>query len=412
MRPTTWSISRFRSARTEIAGTAICIRVAGDPRVAQPSIIRQCIKWLREMPEGPVRVGRQESHAALAQRHEDVDGSADPSLQALYRGRARARGRGLCRRRAAARANSASIWSPTAPTSPIAARSARRASSHLAGPGRDEQRAISWPTWCRSSAPWTCRVRRDRPLTMSETLLRTRHRELRKFTAENEAKAQEILKKYPPSDASRVASCPAPLAQAQHGGWLPRRCLDYVAGYLGMPKIRVYEVASLLLTCTIPNPPAANTGAGLHDNTPAWLRGSDDIVQGLQGRARHECRREHRRTGASSCASSSVSAACCNAPMMWIDDHYYEDLTTPEAQSRSSSILKGRDAQARPVNPIAAARSLSFGRRAHTPCCLRDEGIADAERQGPHLHQSLWRPALVTWMRPESAATGIGDQGA
>ena len=87
-------------------------------------IMRQC---LEQMPEGPVRVRGPEGDAAAARRDEALDGGADPPLQALHRGRARAgRARSTPRSRAA-RASSASTWSPTAPTSPSAARSARRA---------------------------------------------------------------------------------------------------------------------------------------------------------------------------------------------------------------------------------------------------------------------------------------------
>ena len=66
--------------------------------------------------------------AADARRDEALDGSADPSLQALYRGLSRAGRRDLHRGGKRRRASSASIWSPTAPTGPIAARSARPAS--------------------------------------------------------------------------------------------------------------------------------------------------------------------------------------------------------------------------------------------------------------------------------------------
>ena len=78
---------------------------------------------------GPGPGAGPEGDAAAARRDEALDGGADPPLQALHRGRARAgRARSTPRSRAP-RASSASTWSPTAPTGPGAARSARRATS-------------------------------------------------------------------------------------------------------------------------------------------------------------------------------------------------------------------------------------------------------------------------------------------
>ena len=89
-----------------------------------------------------------------ARRDEAFDGSADPSLQALYRGLPRAAGRDLYAPSKRRRASSASISSPTAPTGPIAARSARR-DSPISQAMDFLARATCWRIRWRSSAPWT-----------------------------------------------------------------------------------------------------------------------------------------------------------------------------------------------------------------------------------------------------------------
>ena len=118
-------------------------------------IMKQCCELLKSAEgQGPRRRREQEGRAAEARRDEALDGSADPSLQALYRGLPRAGRRGLCRASKRRRGSSASIWSPTAPTSLIAARSARPVS-------RTSQRwtsstaATCWRTSRPFSAPST-----------------------------------------------------------------------------------------------------------------------------------------------------------------------------------------------------------------------------------------------------------------
>ena len=80
-----------------------------------------------------------------------------------------------------------------------------------------------------------------------------------------------IVAKYP---EGRQASAVLPLlhlAQEQHGGWLPRAALDYVADYLGMPRIRVYEVATFYdMYNTVPT--GSGPGPGVHDHPLLALR--------------------------------------------------------------------------------------------------------------------------------------------
>ena len=116
---------RFRGPGRRATATATtAISSACAEMRESVKIIRQC---LEQDEAGPGEGAGPQIHAADARRDEALDGSADPSLQALYRGLSRAGGRHLHGGRRRRRASSACIWSPTAPTGRIAARSARPA---------------------------------------------------------------------------------------------------------------------------------------------------------------------------------------------------------------------------------------------------------------------------------------------
>jgi NADH-quinone oxidoreductase subunit E len=158
------------------------------------------------------------------------------------------------------------------------------------------------------------------------------------FTPENDAKARAIIGKYPPG---RQASAVLPLltiAQEQCGAWLSQPALDYVADYLGMPPIRVYEVASFYDMFN--TGPVGRVQIRVCTTTPCWLCGSDEVVRACQdvlgikvGESTPDMRfflREFECLG-----------ACANAPMMWIDDDYYEDLTYDSARAIVEALRRG-----------------------------------------------------------------------
>jgi NADH-quinone oxidoreductase E subunit len=162
------------------------------------------------------------------------------------------------------------------------------------------------------------------------------------FTPENDSKARAIIGKYPPG---RQASAVLPLltiAQEQCGAWLPQPALDYVADYLGMPPIRVYEVASFYDMFN--TEPVGRVQVRVCTTTPCWLCGSDDVVRACQdvlgirmGESTPDMRfflREFECLG-----------ACANAPMMWIDDDYYEDLTYDSARAIIEALRRGERLQ-------------------------------------------------------------------
>ena len=158
------------------------------------------------------------------------------------------------------------------------------------------------------------------------------------FNAEYEARAQTIVARYPEGRQQSAVIPLLDLAQRQAGGWLPTEVIEYVASYLGMPKIRVLEVASFYSMFNLE--PVGKNFVQLCRTTPCWLRGSDDLraaAQEVTG-----CRLgETSPDGLFTVVEVECLGACCNAPMVQINDDYYEDLTAENFKSVLESLKRG-----------------------------------------------------------------------
>ena len=156
------------------------------------------------------------------------------------------------------------------------------------------------------------------------------------FTEQNKAWLQREIAKYPDG---RQASVVVPLlwqAQKQNDYWLPRAAIEKVADILGMPYIRVLEIATFYTMFNLE--PVGKFYVQLCGTTPCMLRGSDEIVKVLQRRVGPQ--RKVTADGLFSWAEVECLGACCNAPMVQINDDYYEDLT-PERMTQILDALKG-----------------------------------------------------------------------
>jgi len=156
------------------------------------------------------------------------------------------------------------------------------------------------------------------------------------FSLDNLARAQKIITKYP---EGRQASAVLPLldlAQRQTGNWLPRAAMDYVADMLSMPRIRVYEVATFYTMFNLQ--PVGEHFIQICTTTPCWLRGSQQIVKTCRDKLGID---PNETTGDGKFTVTEVEClgACVNAPMVQINDDYYEDLT-PEIMAGICDDLK------------------------------------------------------------------------
>jgi NADH-quinone oxidoreductase E subunit len=158
------------------------------------------------------------------------------------------------------------------------------------------------------------------------------------FTEDRLEQAKAIIAKYPPL---RQASAVLPLlhlAQEQHGGWLPRAALDYVAELLGMARIRVYEVASFYdMYNTIPT---GRIQVRVCTTTPCWLCGSDDVVAACREALGVDIG-ETTPDGRFFLREFECLGACANAPVLWVDDDFYEDLDGPKTKAIIEALKRG-----------------------------------------------------------------------
>jgi NADH-quinone oxidoreductase E subunit len=159
------------------------------------------------------------------------------------------------------------------------------------------------------------------------------------FTPETKAAADKIVAKYPPG---RQASAVIPLldlAQRQAGGWLPRAAMDHVAKVLGMAPMRVYEVATFYTMFNLQ--PVGRYHVQVCTTTPCWLRDSDSVVETCKRKLGVEL------GGTTQDQMFTLSeveclGACVNAPMMQINDDYYEDLDARSTEAILDALARGQ----------------------------------------------------------------------
>jgi len=157
------------------------------------------------------------------------------------------------------------------------------------------------------------------------------------FTPENQAEVERIIARYP---AGRQASAVIPLlyvAQRQEG-WVPQPALDHIADVLGMPPIRVYEVATFYTMFNLK--PVGRHHVQVCTNLACWLRGSDAIVAALKERFGIGFG-ETTADGQVTLTEVECMGACVNAPMMQVGDDFYEDLSPDTALALLEALLAG-----------------------------------------------------------------------
>jgi NADH-quinone oxidoreductase subunit E len=169
------------------------------------------------------------------------------------------------------------------------------------------------------------------------------------FDAESEAEIARVLKRYP---EGKQASAVLPLldfAQRQMGrqtgsAWIPRVAMDVIAERLSMPPIRVYEVASFYFMFN--TAPIGRFHLQLCTTTPCWLRGSDDVVAACRRVTGIKGWRETSDDGMFTMTEVECLGACVNAPILQINDDFYEDMDGPlterllEAAKRGEALPK------------------------------------------------------------------------
>ena len=166
------------------------------------------------------------------------------------------------------------------------------------------------------------------------------------FSKANEKRIKKIIALYPKGRQKSAVMPLLDLAQRQvaeegaksdpvYGGWIPRAAMDTIAELLDMPAMKVYEVASFYSMYNMA--PVGQYLIQVCGTTPCWLNGSDNITKACKkdlGIGMGETTED----GKFTLVEVECLGACVNAPMVQINDDYYEDLTA-ESMSEVISIL-------------------------------------------------------------------------
>ena len=157
-----------------------------------------------------------------------------------------------------------------------------------------------------------------------------------KFTNENLIKSEEIIKKYPEKNKKSAVMPFLYLAQKQNKNWIPLAAMKYIAKYLSMPYISVYEVATFYTMYNLA--PVGNFFIQVCTTTPCLIRGAGKIVKLCKEKISPN-ENEISKNGNCSWTEVECLGACVSAPMVQINDDYYEDLDEETTKEILDSII-------------------------------------------------------------------------
>jgi NADH-quinone oxidoreductase subunit E len=159
------------------------------------------------------------------------------------------------------------------------------------------------------------------------------------FNSKSLEAAKTILAKYP---GDKLQSAVMPLlyiAQKQNNNWIPLAAMKYIAKFLDMPYIKVYEVATFYTMYNLA--PVGKYFVQVCTTTPCMIRGAYKLVEACKEKI---STKENQLSNNSNCSWMEVEClgACVNAPMMQINDDYYEDLDKEKTLKILDQILSDK----------------------------------------------------------------------
>ena len=178
------------------------------------------------------------------------------------------------------------------------------------------------------------------------------------FDAESEAEIAKLVARYP---EGRQASAVIPVlyvAQRQMkrqtgSAWVPLKAMDAVAHRLDMPPIRVYEVATFYFMFNMH--PIGRFHLQVCTTTPCWLRGSDTITEACRAATGINGWGETSEDGVFTMSEVECLGACVNAPILQVDDDFYEDMDAEKVAQLLAALRRGE----RPAPGSMAGRQTS-----------------------------------------------------
>jgi len=213
-----------------------------------------------------------------------------------------------------------------------------------------QQRGISRSSICLSDKLF---VHRDTDYNNPDTPF--------EFTAEMKKRAEVIIKNYPEGHEAAATIPLLDLVQRQIG-WVPLSGMNYVAKVLNMPEMRVYEVATFYTMFN--REPVGKYHIQICTTTPCMLCDSDSILAAIKNKLNIEVG-ETTSDKLFTLSEVECLGACVNAPMVQINDLYYEDLAVKDMEEILDDLANGRTPKPGPRNgrftsePVGGLTSLT-----------------------------------------------------
>ena len=158
------------------------------------------------------------------------------------------------------------------------------------------------------------------------------------FNSENLSNAKKIIENYPEGKQQSAVMALLYIVQKQNNNWIPLVAMKYIAKLLHMSYIKVYEVATFYSMYNLS--PVGNYFIQVCTTTPCMIRGAYKLVEACQEKI---SKNEKELSKDKSCSWMEVEClgACVNAPMMQINDDYFEDLDKEKTLKIIDQILNG-----------------------------------------------------------------------
>ena len=159
------------------------------------------------------------------------------------------------------------------------------------------------------------------------------------FNERNIELAKEMINNYPEGKQQSAVMSLLYLAQRQNNNWIPLAAMKYIAKFLNMPYIKVYEVATFYSMYNLS--PVGKFFYQVCTTTPCMLRGAYKLVDVCKKKISNK-ENEISNDGNSSWMEVECLGACINAPMIQINDEYYEDLDEKKLENIIEQTMKGK----------------------------------------------------------------------
>ena len=157
------------------------------------------------------------------------------------------------------------------------------------------------------------------------------------FSKDNLQEAENEIKKYPKDKKASAVLALLYLAQKQNDNWIPLAAIKYVSKLLGAPYIQVYEVSTFYSMFNLS--PVGKYFVQVCTTTPCMIRGSKKITDICK---KHISKKQFELSENKVCSWVEVEClgACVNAPVMQINQDYFEDLNESKTEEIIQRLLK------------------------------------------------------------------------